>query len=233
MGSRQLAVGEKPVERAFEISAIVGHGLGDECQHSRRDVESGMMLLGGGGPHLENFEAQLLAERSHFHHQPAGEARTHALFQAFEIGGRPVGSDDHLAAGIDEGIEGVAEFGLSRFSLEELQVIDDEDVDRSQCLLECDGGLCPQRRHEAVHEFFGSEIEHLALGAGVARPSQRLQEMRLAESHAGMDVEWVEHDDLAASRHCNLPGGSMGKGIAASDHEGFEGQPRIERRTTE
>ena len=110
----ELAVGEQPVERAFEVAAVVGHGLGDEGEHRRRHVEAGMMLLGGGGADLEDFEAQLLAEHAHLDHQPAGEPRAHALVEALEVGRRPVGGDHDLPAGVDQRIERVAELGLGR-----------------------------------------------------------------------------------------------------------------------
>ena len=59
----------------------------------------------------------------------SGEPRTHAVVEAFEVGGRPVGGDHHLAAGIDQRIQRVTELGLGRLALQELQVIDDKHVD--------------------------------------------------------------------------------------------------------
>src|SRR5215469_18517549 len=130
----ELAVGEEAVERAFEIAAVVSYGLGDELEHGGGDVEAGMVLSGGGGPALEDFKAQFLAQRPHFDDEAAREPRSHALVQALEVGRRPVGGDYDLAAGVDEGIERVTELGLRRPALEELQVVDDENVDRPQCL---------------------------------------------------------------------------------------------------
>src|SRR5262244_2435414 len=67
------------------------------------DVEAGMVLSGGGGPAFEDFKAQFLAQRAHFDDQAARKPRSHALVQALEVGRRPVGGDDDLAAGVDEG----------------------------------------------------------------------------------------------------------------------------------
>src|SRR5712691_10883765 len=133
---RELAVGEQAVERALEVAAVMGHGLGDESKHRRRNVEAGMMLLGGSGPAPEDFQAQLLAERTDLDHEPAGEPRAHALVQALEIGRRPIGGDHDLAAGVDERVERVTEFGLGRLALQELQVVDHQHVDGPQRLLE-------------------------------------------------------------------------------------------------
>ncbi len=60
--------------------------------------------------------------------------------------------------------------------------------------------LALQRRDEAVHEAFGGEVQHLAVAVGVAGPGDRLQQMRLAEADAGMDVERIEHHEVAAAR---------------------------------
>ena len=127
----------------------------------------------------------------------------------------------------------MAELGLRRLALQELQVVDHQHVDAAQRLLEGERGLRAQRRDEAVHELLGGEIEHLALAAGVAGPGDRLQQMGLAEADAGMDVERVEHHRLAAPGQRHLLGGGMGERVGAADHEGVEGQPRIERRAAE
>ena len=149
---------------------------------------------------LEDFEPQIFAERSHLDDEPAGEPRAHAVVEAFKIGRRAVGGDHHLAAGVDQRVERVAELGLRRLALQELQVVDHQHVDAAQRLLEGERRLGAQRRDEAVHELFGGEVEHLALGAVVAGPGGRLQQMRLAEADAGVDVERVEHHRLAAAR---------------------------------
>jgi hypothetical protein len=127
----------------------------------------------------------------------------------------------------------MAELGLSGLALEELEVVDHQDIDGAQRVLECDRILGPQGGHEAIHELLGGEVQHLALGAGIARPSQRLQQMRLAEANSGMDVEWVEHDHVAAPRLGDLLGGGVRQRVGASDHEGLEGQARVERRAAE
>ena len=95
-----------------------------------------MILPRRGDAGLEDFEPQLFAERSHLDHEPAGEPRTHAVVEAFEIGRRPVGGDHHLAAGVDQRVERVAELGLRRLALQELQVVDHQHVDAAQRLLE-------------------------------------------------------------------------------------------------
>ena len=166
----------------------MGHGLGDECEDAIRNLETGMMLLGSGCPAPENFQPQLFAEHADFDREPAGQARAYALLEAFEIGRWSVGGNHHLAARVDQGVERVAELRLRRFALKKLQVIDHQDINGAQRLLERQCTLRPQRGDEAVHEFFRGEIEHLALGGGVAGPGHRLQQMGLAQADAGMNV---------------------------------------------
>src|SRR5262249_62057168 len=107
-------------------------------------------------------------------------------------------------AGVNEGVKRVTELGLGRPALKKLQVVDHQDVDGAQRLLECERILRPQRRDKAVHELLGGEIQHLALGGGVARPCQRLQQVRLPEAHARVNIERVGQDDLASPPLCEL-----------------------------
>src|SRR3954449_4199717 len=111
-------MGEETVERPFEIAAVVGHSFGNEGEDAWGDIEPGMMLSGGRRARLEYFKTQLFAERSHFDPQPAGKARAHSLFQAFEIGRRTIGGHHGLAARIDERVERMAELGLGRLALQ-------------------------------------------------------------------------------------------------------------------
>ena len=209
------------------------HLLGDEAEHRRGHVEARMVRACRRDAALEDLEPQFLFQRAHLDHEAARESRAHTVIEAFEIGRRTVGRDHDLAAGIDQRIERVAELDLRRLALQELQVVDHQHVDAAQRFLEGDRGLRLERRHEAVHEFLGGQIQHLALGDAVAGPRDRLQQMRLAEAHAGMDVERVEHHRLAAPRQGDLLRCRMGERVGAADRESIEHQPRIERRATE
>ncbi len=102
--------------------------------------------------------------RAHLDHKSAGEPRAHAIVEALKIQRRAVGGDDHLAAGVDQRVQRVAELGLRRLALQELQVVDHEHVDAAQRFLEGKRGLVLQRGDEAVHELLGGEIEHAAIG---------------------------------------------------------------------
>ena len=224
---------EQTIDGAFEIAAVMGDGARQIFQHLLRDVEAGMMGAGRGDARLENAEPQFFAKRTHFHDKTTGEPRTHAIIQAFEIGRRAIGCDHDLTAGIDQRVQGVTELGLGGFALQELQIVDHEHVDAAQCFLEGQRRLGLQRRDKAVHEFFGRQIQHLALAAGIAGPGHRLQQMGFAETHAGMDIERVEHHGIAAAAFGHLACSGVRQRVRTTDDEACKCQARIERRAAE
>ena len=192
-----------------------------------------MILPRGAHTGFQDFQPQLFAERTHFDHQTAGQPRAHAIVEAFEVGGCPIGRNHDLTAGIDQRIERVAELGLGRLALEKLQIVDHQHVDAAQRLLERERRLGAQRRDEPVHELLGREVEHLAVGALVAGPGDGLEQVGLAETDAGMDVERIEHHRLATARRRHLFRRGMRQRVGAADDEAFECQPQVERRTAE
>jgi len=97
----ELVMGEQPIERAFEVAAVVRDGLRNIAKHRQGHVESGVMRTRSQHTGLENFKPQFLAERPHFDDQSTREPRAHAIVEALEIGWRAIGGDDHLTAGID------------------------------------------------------------------------------------------------------------------------------------
>ena len=229
----ELGVGEQAVDGAFEVAAVMGDGARQIVQHRFRHVEARVMRAGRRHARLQDSEPQFFAERTHLHDEAAGQPRAHAIVEAFEIGRRTVGGDHHLAAGIDQRVQRVAELGLGRLALQELQIVDHEHVDAAQRFLERQRRLRLQRGDEAVHELLGGEIEHLALAAGIAGPRHRLQQMGFAEADAGVNVERVEHHGIAAASFGDLARGRMGQRVGAADHEACKGQARVERRAAE
>ena len=96
--SGELVVRQQPIERAVKVTAVVGHGLGDEDEHRCGHVETGMMRARGSDAALEDFQPQLLLERSDLDHEPAREPRADAVLEALQIARRPVGGHNDLAA---------------------------------------------------------------------------------------------------------------------------------------
>ncbi len=167
--------------RAFEIAAVRRDRPGDVVHDLRRHVETGM-----GGPHgrqarREDRDPQLLVERADLDHKAACEARADPLVQRLKLGRRTVGGDDDLTAGIDQRVDRVAELGLDRLALDELNVVEDEQVDAAQPLLVGERGLRLQGIDETVHEAVGGQVDHPAT-ALPRRMADAVQQMRLAEA---------------------------------------------------
>ena len=180
-------------------------------------------------PCFEDFKAQFLAERAHFHHQAAGETGANAIIEAFQVRWRAIGGDHHLSARVDQRVERVTEFGLGRLTLQELQVVDHQDADTTERFLEGESGLRAERRYKAVHELLGREVEYLALACCISRPGDSLQKVRLAEADAGMNIQRIEHHGVAALRARDLFRRGMRERIRAADDEKVEGQAWVKR----
>ena len=119
-------------------------------------------------------------------HHTAAQPRTQPVFNARKIGRRFIGGNHNLLAGIHQRIEGMEKFFL-RIVLadQELQIIHHQHINRTQCFLEFHGGLAAQRRNEAIHEFLGTHVGHMARGVLFANgPGNGMHQMRLAKPNA-------------------------------------------------
>ncbi len=69
-------------------------------------------------------------------HQPPAEPRLHPLFHTLQIVRRFVGGNNDLAVLIHERVEGMEEFFLCAvLSSDELNIVDHQDIDRTELLL--------------------------------------------------------------------------------------------------
>ena len=81
--------------------------------------------------------------------------------------------------------------GMEKFFLrivladQELQIIHHQHINGTQRFLEFHGGLAAQRRDEAIHEFLGTHVGHMARGVLFANgPGNGMHQMRLAKPNA-------------------------------------------------
>ena len=199
---------QKPVDRAFKIAPVRGDHPGDIGDDIRRHFEGWKMRFCHLNAAFQNLDAQRIVECADFDDKTASEPRLNALFKAFKIGRCPVCRDNHLLAGIDQGIERVAEFLLALWSVQELRIVDDEDVDTAQVFLEGNRGLRFQRGDKAIHETLGRKIQHTPPG-GFDDLSRSLKKVGLAEADAGMDEQRVEHRHVVRLGLNDLHRGSM------------------------
>src|SRR5262249_3454428 len=81
---------------------------------------------------------------------------------------------------------------------QELEVIDHQHVNAAELLLELHRRLAADRRYEAVHEFFCRHVSDrdgapdAAIGTPHQLPCNGMHEMRLAETDAAVQEQWVE-----------------------------------------
>ena len=159
---------------------------------------------------------------------------SHTLVDPIDLARRPGGGDDNLAAAIEQGIDDVLEFLLGVLALHELQIVDQEHVDRTEAVLEGHRLLGLKRLDEGVAEALRGQVEDLRLGHAAANfPRHRLKEVGLAEADGGVDVERVEAAGLGKDRIGDLARAGMRHAVRSADHEAVEGQARVEGRAFE
>ena len=225
----QRPVREQPVDGAFEIAAVRADGARDKGEHGRRNLERRLERPRRRDARLQDLQPQRLVERADLHAKPDAQARAHALVERFKIVRRTVGGHDHLAPGVEQSVERMTELGLDRLSLQELGVVENQQVDRSQPLLERDRSLRLERGDESVHELLGGQIDDRApLLTGGMR--DRLQQMGLAEADRRMNVERAKGRRSAAAVVGDALRGGKGELIRPPDLKSGEGQPPIEGR---
>ena len=210
----------RPLERIERATKV---------EHRRRQFEARLDCVRRGDPGLEDIHPQRLVEGADLDAQADAEARADALVERLEVVRRPVGRHDDLTASVEQRIQRVSEFRLDRLALQELRIVEDQEIDRSQPLLEGDRGLRLKGGDEAVHELLGRQIDRRAAlsGRGVRH---RLQKVGLAEADRGMDEQRAERRGGAAETFGEAFGGRVRQLIGTPDLEGREGQPAIERR---
>ncbi len=170
------------------------------------------------------MKSQLQIGKFNVDNETASQPRAHALIDALELYRRHVGGNDHLALVVDQRVEGVAEFLLHGFALEELEIVDEKDIDRLEVILEIDDIASAQGVDEMIHEAFGSDEQHPPLGMKSPDvPGYGIEQMGLSEARRGMDEKRVEGYGGARRRVRNAHGGGMGKSIGFAEDELLEG----------
>jgi hypothetical protein len=106
---------------------------------------------------------------------------------------RHIAGDDDLLVVIVERVEGVEERLLRLcFSLEELDVVDQQDVDIAVASLERGAAVVGDRVDEVVGELFAGDVSHADAGVETERVvADRVQEVGLAQPRVAVDEERV------------------------------------------
>ena len=84
---------------------------------------------------LEDLEAQRRIHRADLGDEAALQARAHAIVEAVELARRPGRGHHHLPPAVEQRVDDVLELLLGLLAAHELQIVDQQDVDRR--------GTCP------------------------------------------------------------------------------------------
>ena len=104
----------------------------------------------------------------------------------------------------------------------------------AELVLEGHGVLALDGLDELVAEALGRQIEHAGLGcAPLHLPGDGMQQMRLAEPDAGVEVERIEAALLGEHGLGDLDRRGVRHAVGRTDDEAVEGVARIERRALE
>ena len=118
----------------------------------------------------------------------------------------------------------MAEFLLHGLALQELEVVNQQDVNRLELVLERNRVAASQRLNETVHEALGGEEQHLALWVNVADAvADGIEQMGFAKARGGMNEQGIEGDGCADICIGHTAGGRMGQLIGGSHHKTVKG----------
>ena len=229
---RELLMRDDAVQRPFKLAPATLHLVGDEFDHVGIDADLRIASRHFGEAPGEDLAPQIELGQFDVDHEAAHQARAHALVDGVELRRRGVGGDHDLALGVHQRIEGVVEFLRHRLALQELEVVDEQYVDRLEVILEPDRVARPERADEMIHEALGGDEQHLAFGMALAHPpGDGIEEMRLAETGGGMDEQRIEADRQARLRFRDALRRRVGKAVRSAGDEALESLARIERRS--
>ena len=126
----------KARDDAFQLAAALGDLVGELSQDVAADLEGriGLPLLLHAL--LQHLEAKLEIERADLGDEAALQARAHALVELVHLARRTGRGDDDLPAAVEQRIDDVVELLLGLGAVQELQIVDQQDVDRAELVLE-------------------------------------------------------------------------------------------------
>ena len=145
---------------------------------------------------------------------------------SFGIG---VAGDDDLLVRLDQGVEGVEEL-LLRTALvgEELDVVDEQQVERVVVALELVEGLLLIGAHHVGDVLLGVDVPDASVGPRVGeRIADRLHQVGLAQAHAAIDEQRVIGN---AGVFGHLDRRSAGELVRLAGHEAVERESPVEAR---
>ena len=210
-------------ERALELTYVRDDPLGQKVDHGRghRYVLRLRFRAEDGNARLE-IGSRDVRDETPF------ETRAQPVLELGDGLWRSVTRHDDLLALFVDRVERVEELLLrALLAGDELDVVDEEDIDTAVAFAELLALLRTDRVDELVRELFAGRVRDALLRvARDHRVSDRVHQMRLAESRAAVDEERV----VAVARPLgHRQGSSVRETVVRAHHEGGEGVARVQK----
>ena len=176
----------------------------------------------------QDRDAHLELRRLERDGEAPAEARDQALLHPRDLLRVGVAGDDDLLVRLDQRVEEVEELFLRAvLAVEELDVVDQQQVERAVVALEVVERLVLVGAHHVGHVGLGVDVADP--GAGFAREdvvADRLDQVGLAEADAAVDEQRVVGGRMVGDLHA----GGAGELVGLAGDEGRERERRVEAR---
>ena len=162
------------------------------------------------------------------HRQAPAEARFEPLLQPIDLFRIAIAGQDHLVLALDQRVEGVEELLLrTLLAGEELDVIDQQRMQRAVGVLEFVDAVVLQRSHHVADEALGMHVGDARVRIALAdQVADRVHQVGLAEADAAVDEQRVVG---GAGIFRDLQRRGLGEVIALAFDETVEGEIGVER----
>src|SRR6185437_4951000 len=161
--------------------------------------------------------------------QSPSEARFQPLLQSLDLLRITVAAQDDLVLTLEQLVEGMEELFLrALLAGEELDVIDEQRIQRAVRGLELVHGVVLQRTHHVSHEALRVHVSDTRLAVTLFdEVSDSVHEVRLAETYAAVEEQRVVGTTRILG---HLQRSCLGELVALAFDEGAEGEIRIDAR---
>ena len=184
----QHVVGVQLFHGAFQLADVVLQVVGDELGHILGQIQVQKLCLA-----LDDGHAGLEVRRLDIGGQAPLKAGAQALFQALDLLGRAIGSNDDLLVGVVQGVEGVEELFLGGLLAgDELDIVHQQQVGHAVLHAEVLGAAGADGGDQLIGELLAGHIHDDEVGVGAFDLGlDGRQQMGLAKARAAVDEQRV------------------------------------------
>ena len=151
-------MGNDPAQSAFQLADIGGNFLSQKFRNLLRQLNPELT-----GFVFQNADTQVKIRRMNVGNQAAAEAGTQARFDSFQISRRFIRGDNNLTSFFNQRVKGIEELFLCCiFAAHKLNVVNHQNVNRTELFFESRCIFITQRPHKFIHKLFSGEIYDIA-----------------------------------------------------------------------